>query len=181
MIIFGITGTLGAGKGTVVEYLKQKGFTHYSVREFLIEEIKRRGLPVNRDSMNMIGEGLRAEHGASYIVGILYDRAAQAGADAIIDSIRTVGEVEMLKQKGGKLIAIDASPDVRYRRVVARGSETDAVSFEKFIGDEERESQGDDPARMNIRAVATLADYSFMNEATIEELYTKLDTVLALS
>ena len=93
MIIFGITGTLGAGKGTVVEYLKQKGFTHYSVREFLIEEIKRRGLPVNRDSMNMIGEGLRAEHGASYIVGILYDRAAQAGADAIIDSIRTPGEI----------------------------------------------------------------------------------------
>ena len=33
MIIIGITGTLGAGKGTIVDYLvKQKGFVHYSVR-----------------------------------------------------------------------------------------------------------------------------------------------------
>ena len=33
-IIIGITGTLGAGKGTVVEYLKKKSFKHYSVRSF---------------------------------------------------------------------------------------------------------------------------------------------------
>ena len=44
MIIIGITGTLGAGKGTIVDYLcKKRGFLHYSVREFLVEEIKNRG------------------------------------------------------------------------------------------------------------------------------------------
>ena len=52
MIIIGITGTLGAGKGTIVDYLvKNKGYHHYSVRAYLTEEIKRRNLPVNRDSM----------------------------------------------------------------------------------------------------------------------------------
>ena len=36
MRIVGITGTLGAGKGTVVEYLtQQKGFKHYSARGLL--------------------------------------------------------------------------------------------------------------------------------------------------
>jgi len=40
-MILGITGTFGAGKGTIVEYLKTKGFSHYSVSEdFLIPEIK---------------------------------------------------------------------------------------------------------------------------------------------
>jgi len=34
-MIIGITGTLGAGKGTIVEILKKKWFGHYSVREFL--------------------------------------------------------------------------------------------------------------------------------------------------
>ena len=52
MIIIGITGTLGAGKGTIVDYLiKTKGFTHYSVRAFITKEIEKRKLPVNRDSM----------------------------------------------------------------------------------------------------------------------------------
>ena len=37
--VFGITGTNGSGKGTVVEFLKQKGFKHYSASELILEEI----------------------------------------------------------------------------------------------------------------------------------------------
>ncbi len=181
MIIFGITGTLGAGKGTIVKFLEEKGFRHYSVREFLIEEITRRGMPVNRDSMNTVGEGLRAEHGASYVIDTLYQRAEEMGENAIIESIRTVGEVTSLKQKGGTLIAVDADPHIRYERAVARGSATDKVSFEKFIADEERESRGNDPARMNLRAVAALADYSFINNGSIEELHQSLEKTLTIS
>ena len=49
MITIGITGTLGAGKGTIVDYLvKNRGFVHYSVRAFITEEIKKRGMEVNR-------------------------------------------------------------------------------------------------------------------------------------
>ena len=73
MITIGITGTLGAGKGTIVDYLvKNRGFVHYSVRAFLTEEIKRRGLEVNRDTMAMVGNDLRAKHTPSYIVEELY-------------------------------------------------------------------------------------------------------------
>ena len=41
MIVIGITGTIGAGKGTIVEYLvEKKGFLHFSVREFLLKKIR---------------------------------------------------------------------------------------------------------------------------------------------
>ena len=61
MNIIGITGTIGAGKGTIVDYLvKEKGYVHYSVREFLAEEVKRRGLEVNRDTLTEVGNDLRA-------------------------------------------------------------------------------------------------------------------------
>ena len=41
MVIIGITGTLGAGKGTIVDYLKEeRGFLHFSARQFIIEEIE---------------------------------------------------------------------------------------------------------------------------------------------
>ena len=92
MITIGITGTLGAGKGTIVDYLvKEKDFVHYSVRAFLTQEIQRRGLPVNRDSMTAVGNDLRAQHSPSWIVEQLYEQANASGKNCIIESIRTPG------------------------------------------------------------------------------------------
>jgi dephospho-CoA kinase len=68
MIIIGITGTLGAGKGTIVDYLiQEEDFEHYSVRGFLLEEMKKMGMPENRDSMTRLANKLRAAFGPSYI------------------------------------------------------------------------------------------------------------------
>lgn len=79
-MIIGITGTNGAGKGTVVEHLTQKGFSHFSVRDFIIEEIVRRGMPVNRDSANIVGNDLRKTCHPAYLVEQLLARAqAQEG------------------------------------------------------------------------------------------------------
>ncbi|MDR0282177.1 MAG: AAA family ATPase [Candidatus Peribacteria bacterium] len=78
MRIIGITGTIGAGKGTVVDYLvKEKGYDHFSVRAYLTEEIKRRNLPVNRDNMREIANELRAENGPAYVVKQLFLHAQQ--------------------------------------------------------------------------------------------------------
>ncbi|PIY34687.1 MAG: hypothetical protein COZ08_00575, partial [Bacteroidetes bacterium CG_4_10_14_3_um_filter_42_6] len=69
MVIIGITGTLGAGKGTLVDYLiNKRGFAHYSAREFLIREITRQGLEVNRDTMTSVANKLRALHSPAYVI-----------------------------------------------------------------------------------------------------------------
>ncbi|MCX6713904.1 MAG: dephospho-CoA kinase, partial [Candidatus Vogelbacteria bacterium] len=64
-MIIGITGTLGAGKGAVVDCLKIKGFKHYSVTAFITDEIIKRGLPVNRDKMVLVANDLRAQYGSA--------------------------------------------------------------------------------------------------------------------
>ena len=62
--VIGITGTIGAGKGrhhiahaspkpafqtresgAIVDFLRQRGFKWFSVRDFLLQEISKRGLP----------------------------------------------------------------------------------------------------------------------------------------
>ena len=68
MIIIGITGTIGAGKGTVVDYFTTKGFRHYSARQFIVREIERRRLPVDRDTMVSVANDLRTAHSPSYII-----------------------------------------------------------------------------------------------------------------
>lgn len=180
MLIIGITGTLGAGKGTIVEYLvREKGFMHFSVRGFLIEEINRRGLPVDRDSMVLVANGLRANHSPSYIIDQLYEQALLTGKNCVIESIRTPGEVQSLREKGNFLLfAVDADPMLRYDRIVVRNSETDRISFVTFMANEEREMQSNDPAKQNIGKCIEQADCIFYNNSSVADLYTHLETEL---
>ena len=182
MIIIGITGTLGAGKGTIVDYLVQeKGFVHFSVRGFITEEINRQGLPVNRDSMVTVANKLRADHSPSYIIDQLYEQALLTGKNCIIESIRTPGEVHSLREKENFLLfAVDADPVLRYDRIVMRNSETDRISFKTFIENEEREMQSNDPAKQNIGKCIELADYMLYNNSNVDGLYTQLEKILTL-
>jgi len=180
MEVVWITGTLGAGKGTIVEYLVQKkDFQHLSVRAFLIQEIEKRGMPVNRDSMVIVANDLRAQYGPSYIVEQLYEQAVASTKNSIIESLRAVGEVEMLKGKENfTFFAIDADPKIRYERAVLRGSETDKISYEKFIEDEQKEMNNTDPTKQNIAKCMEMADHIFTNNWTLEELHKQIEDVI---
>jgi dephospho-CoA kinase len=180
MIIIGITGTLGAGKGTIVEYLvDKKGLKHYSVRAFLLDEIRKRGLPENRDSMFMLANELRAQHGPSYVTDHLYEKAVTEGIDCVIESIRTPGEIESLKEKGTFiLLAVDAHPLIRYNRIRQRQSETDQISFSTFEANEKREMETTDPNRQNLKKCISMADFVFQNNGTKEDLIQKVRNVL---
>jgi dCTP deaminase len=109
----------------------------------------------------------------------LCKRAVAGGGDSIIESIRAVGEVEALKNKeGAVLFGVDADIETRYRRIVERAGVTDGVSFDKFVAQEQRESNLTDPTKGNLRTCIELADYNFKNDWTVAELHGKVEKVL---
>jgi len=179
MITIGITGLLGAGKGTVVSYFEKFGFAHYSAREYLTEELNRRKVPVRRDTMTDLADELRKDHSSAYIIERLYEQARKGGRDCIIESIRALGEVDFLeKQSNFYLIAVEASIENCYARISKRKSDLDFVSFERFKADNAREMDSSDPTKGNIKGCMERADFTVTNDGTIEELYKKLDGVL---
>ena len=180
-MIIGITGTDGAGKGTVVEYLVQKkGFAHYHGRALFVRIIKERGLEVNRANMRLVANELRREGGNDAVVRQFLREAEERGdGNVIIDSIRALAEAETLKAHGGILLAVDADQMLRYERVTARASESDAVTFDEFVAHEELEMNDPDPHGMQKAAVMAAADYTVENNGTLEELHAKIEEVLA--
>jgi dephospho-CoA kinase len=177
-MILGFTGTNGAGKGTVVNYLvEKKGFAHYSARGFLLEELALRGVSDDRSALRDIGNELRRMHGPAFVVEQLFQRAEEGGVDAIIESLRSTGEAEFLKGQGAKIGAVDAERKLRYERAVLRGHTTDKVSFEDFCIQEDREMASIEPWDMNIFGVMTMADFTLENNGTLDELHAQIDSL----
>src|SRR3989344_4723059 len=107
-MLIGITGTNGAGKGAVVEYLvSQKGFSRYAGRSVILEVLEEKHLPNKRGTMRDVANELRREHGPAYIMERLYDMAKD-DTNAVLESVRTIGEADFLKSKGACIIAVDA-------------------------------------------------------------------------
>ncbi len=180
-MIIGITGSFGAGKGVVVDYLVQnKEFKHYSARSFIFEEAKRRGLDITkgREVTIPLANEMRSEHGPAYIIESLYAEAQKDGGDAVLESLRAVAEVRRLKELGGFVLGVDAQAPLRFERSIKRGSETDQVSYEQWLDQERRESNPGDPTKQDIFGALRESNIILTNNGTPEELYAQIETAL---
>jgi len=178
-IIIGVTGTLGAGKTTVAEYLVTKGFVHKSVRAFLADEVRRRNVEVTRDSLVDLGNELRKQFGAGYIIEEIVKSAAHEGGSTVIESIRAVGEARTLLDAGGILLSVDAPIKSRYERVIEGESQIVPVSFEQFQGQELREMHSSNEEKQSIADVMMLAQFHVLNTGSYDTLHTEVDKILS--
>ena len=118
--------------------------------------------------MKVMADSLREKYGPGYILEELYRQAKEWEKNAVLESVRAVGEVESLRAKWDfYLFAIDADPSLRYERIRLRNNETDHVSYEKFLSDEQKEFANEDPSQGNIQRCMQLADFSFSNNGTL--------------
>ncbi len=180
-MVIGITGTDGAGKGTVVEYMVQeKGYQHYSSRELILAELAKRNLPNDRNQMRLVANELRETLGDDVIVQKAFERIKEDNCDkAVVESIRALAEAKTLKADGGVLLAVDADINIRFDRVQDRRSETDKVNFEQFVSHEELEKNDPNPHGMQKAKVMAMADHTIFNNGSLKQLQEQVDLFLA--
>ncbi len=189
--IIGITGTQGAGKDTVANFLVQKlGFEHLSLSDIVRDETSKRGLEQNRDNWREVADSLREKFGNGVmavkmiekITRFCLDYNEQKGLDVkgiIITSFRHPDEVDIIKKHFNyfKLINIDAPIETRYERIVKRGKVADQVTLEEFREQEEKENVKCDVG-MRIREVQALADVTIINDGDVDNLYNQVRKIL---
>ncbi|HET8708822.1 MAG TPA: AAA family ATPase [Candidatus Saccharimonadales bacterium] len=172
--IIGISGSNGSGKDTVGHILVEKfGYYFVSVTDLLRAEARKRGMPVDRESLRTISAEWRREHG----LGVLIDKAVEHFHDLPDDyaglavaSLRNPGEADRVHELSGTVLWLDADPRVRYARIQANASarnraEEDNKTFEQFLAEEQAEMhRSGDTATLDMSAVKTKADLTLVNE-----------------
>ena len=178
-MIIGLTGRNASGKGTVAEYLTERGFTYYSLSDVIREEIEARGLVPGRETMIQVGNELRGRTGPAALAHRILPRLAE-DRHYVVDSFRNPLEVEAFRhaRKDYVLLCVEASPQVRFARLKERGRVGDPETFEAFLELEARELKTDDERTQQLIGTEALADHRVHNDGTVEEMHGALSVLL---
>lgn len=135
---------------------------------------------VTRDAQGKFADCLRDQFGSDALAQFIVKRLKQESIKkAAITAIRTPEEVQFFRQHlpNFKMIFVDADPEVRYERAVARGTEKDKVDKAEFMRVEKKETTGDN-THMNHNLVRQASDYVIMNDKGLDELHKKIDEIV---
>lgn len=168
---------LGAGKGTVADYLhKNKNFVYLSVRNFVAAEVLRRGKLVSRETISQAASQMKGANGEEYIVKELLSQALlEKKYNVVIESIRTKAEAEYLKAHGVKLWAIHTDVAVRYARTMESKKDADKIPLEQFLANEKKEFAATQGSEEMLLEAMKIADVTISNNGSKEDLFAQVD------
>lgn len=180
--VIGLVGPIASGKGTVIDFLKEKGFKAYSTSDVLKEEIAVRGLKITRSTCNAVSNDLRENLGADILAVRTAELIEQDNRElVVIDAIRNLAEIALFKQKfGAKILGIVGDQQKRYAFFVQRGTYTDEIdTFEKFKELDDREMQQEGDYKQQTKACLDAADLIIENNGTMEDLTQKVESFIS--
>ncbi|HET7285742.1 MAG: AAA family ATPase [Nitrososphaeraceae archaeon] len=176
-LIVCLTGMPGAGKSTVADSLKKKGFLVITMGDIVREEARQQNLEPTDANLGNLMLKLRKDLGPGAISHLILrkiERETVSGGNIVIDGIRSLAEVEVLKTIGHvKILAIHASTITRFWHLKERARTDDPLVRDHFITRDKRE------LTVGISEAIALADETLSNnEITIEELKEKAFTII---
>ncbi len=176
-MIIGIVGSIASGKDTVAEYLQKKGFEAVSLSDILRKIMRKEGIEVTIPNMTHYGNNLREKFGCDYLAKQAYKKLK--GKNAVLTSIRQVGEIEYLRQFSDfTLLKLDAPIEVRLDRLVKRSRPGDVKNMQELQEIEQKQADGTGGG-MNMNKCFSMAEVEIINDGSFEDLYKEVDSVVA--
>jgi len=140
-LIVCLTGMPGAGKSTIAEGLKSKGYEIINMGNAVRNAAKKRNLEPTGPNLGKLMLELREKNGPGAIAELVKPQIENSSSEVIIiDGIRSSPEIEVLRKYGTvKLLAIHASTETRFDFLQQRGRSDDPKTKENFEERDDRE------------------------------------------
>lgn len=176
-IVLGFTGLMACGKGTAAAYIVER--YHASSHRYstmLRDVLDRLHQPPMREHMQELSRLLRQQFGEDILAKVIAEDVRVDTHDiVVVEGIRRLADIQYLQQMPEfHLVAIDATEDNRYQRLITRGENPDDASKtrEQFTKDQQAESESAIPDVMQRSA------YHINNDGTLEQLQHQLDQLI---
>jgi len=155
----------GAGKSTIAEGLKSKGYEIINMGDAVRAEAKNRNLEPNGENLGKLMLELREKNGSGAVANLIKPQIQNSQSDVIlIDGIRSNAEIQVLKNSGNlKILFINASIDTRFEYLTNRGRSDDPENRETF------EKRDDRELGVGISTSIALADETISNNSLTKE------------
>jgi dephospho-CoA kinase len=177
MKVVAIVGMAGAGKSEVARVFEKNGFRKVRFGDITESEIKNRGLELNEENERYVREQLRKEHGMAAYAKLNLPRIETSlkSSDVVVDGLYSWEEYTLLKEcygKGFSTVAIWTSPATRHGRLVNRAERP--LTVEEAASRDKAEIEN-----TNKGGPIAMADFTIINEASLEELEREAKRVLS--
>ena len=177
MKVVALVGMAGAGKSEVARLFEQKGYVRIRFGDITDREVERRGLRLNETNERFVRETLRAEHGMAAYAKLSkpdIDRTLER-ANVVVDGMYSWEEYLLLKKYYAEtlsVVAVWASPRKRYFRLSVR-------EVRPLTRKEAEQRDKSEIENLNKGGPIAMADFTIINESTLEDLRKQTEAVLA--
>ena len=169
-LVVGLAGMPGSGKSVVVDMAREMGFEVVVMGDVVRQETLKRGLELTPQNVGKVMLELRSEGGNSVIAEKCVEKIeCQSGSKILIDGLRSLFEVDVFNDHFAKfsVIAVYASPQTRFARLVRRGRSDDATELKVFHERDCRE------LGVGLGNVIAMAEQLIVNEDCLKEVKAK--------
>ena len=168
-----LTGMPGSGKEEFVKICAKRNIRVLRMGDFVRAEAASKGLPMTDSDVGGYAHRMREEKGYNYWA----KRTAEALDDklALIDGLRGKDESDLFQKRvkrGVIVVAVKASPHLRFQRLRSRGRSDAPKTFAEFEERDRREKS------WGLGEVIANADMVLVNESTLEEFQKMAEEVL---
>lgn len=177
VMIIGLMGRIGSGKGTVADIIiRDYGFKSITMGDLAREETINQGLKPTRENTTKVSTELLSSDPAYFINKAINKLRASNHDDWLIDGIRQPIDVAKFKEAfpNIKFIRVDVDPRIRFERMKRRARPGFPETFEEFQKHEGLENQ-----RFNLSETLSNADYVISNNGSFDELEKQVHSLMA--